>query len=117
MQTESGILSVAPCGGLCLTIAEDRYLLTRTDIHDLLCYGQRVPLVQRKETVYSDGTIVAETRTDGHISVHPSGRAVIAVTRTKHVAIPFIRFQEVARGEVSVILISSVSLDHAGGFY
>ena len=117
MQTESGMLSVAPCGGLCLSIAEDRYFLTRTDIHDLLCYGQRVPLVRKKETVYSDGTIVAETRTDGHISVHPSGRAVIAVTRTGHVAIPFIRFQEVARGEVSVILISSVSLDHAGGCY
>lgn len=114
MQTEPGTLSAARCGELFLTIAEETYRLTRNAVHTLLFYGQSVPLVRRREIVHPDGSIVAETIIDGYISVHPSGRAVIAATRAGHFVIPNACFREVARGEALLALLFPVAPDHDG---
>ncbi len=81
MQNEPGTLSLCGNGRLCLAIAEETYRLSRDDIHTLLFYGQSVPLARTKETANPDGAVVVTTVIDGHITVHASGRAVIAATR------------------------------------
>lgn len=116
MQTESGTISLMWSGGISLALAEERYRLTRNDIHTLLFYGQRVPLIRTEEIVHPDGAIVAGRVVDGFIAVHPSGRAVIAETRGGSWGIPFACFQQVARGEVVSAPLFPVIPNHAGGF-
>ncbi|WAI01799.1 hypothetical protein [Methanogenium organophilum] len=118
MQPEPGTLALAGGGTLSLSLAEETYSLTRDDIHTLLFYGQSVPLTRTNETDTgtSCGAVVPETVIDGHITVHASGRAVLATTRAGHFAIPFASFQQVARGEaVSAPLFPAVP-NTAGGF-
>ncbi len=117
MQTESGTISLGRGGWLSLAIAEESYRLTRGDIHTLLFYGLSVPLVRTEEIVHPDGVIVAKTIVDGYIAVHPSGRAVIAETRTGFYSIPFACFQQVARGEAVSAPLFPVIPGHAGGFF
>ena len=99
MHNDPGTLSLARCGGISLTIAEETYQLTRNDIHTLLFYGQSVPLSRTEETVCPGGAVMITSVIDGHIAVHASGRAVLVVTRAGYFAVPFTSFQQVARGE------------------
>jgi len=99
MQTEPGTLALGRRGILSLSIAEETYYLTRDDIHTLLFYGQSVPLIRTEETAHPDGAILVTSVIDGHIAVNVSGRAVLVATRAGHFSIPFVSFQQVARGE------------------
>jgi hypothetical protein len=52
---------------------------------------------------------------DGHTTVHPSGRAVLLVTRAGYFAIPLVSFQQVARGEAVSAPLFPVMPDTTGG--
>ncbi len=116
MQTEPGTLSLGRGGTLSLHLAEETYRLTRDDIHTLLFYGQSVPLIRTEETNKSDGAVIVSPLIDGHITLHASGRAVIAVTRGGLYSIPFACFQQVARGEASSAPLFPAHPALAGGF-
>ena len=116
MQTETGTLSLARYGGISLSLAGETYWLSREALHTLLFYGRSVPLVRRRESVHPGGVIVAETVIDGYVSVHPSGRVVVVATRAGEFAVPFGRFQQVARGEVLAAPLVLVAPGVCGGF-
>jgi hypothetical protein len=137
MQTEPGTLALGTGGTLSLTIAEESYRLTRDDIHTLLFYGQSVPLSRTEERACStprsppfttasspassptnrldSAAVMITTVIDGHITVHPSGRAVLLVTRAGYFAIPLVSFQQVARGEAVSAPLFPVMPDTTGG--
>lgn len=82
MQTEPGTLAQGRGEGLLVTVAEQTYYVGRDDIHNLLFYGQSVPLLRHEEDgACSNGAIFMVTFIDGHITVHASGRAVIIMSR------------------------------------
>lgn len=140
MQTEPGTLALGTGGILFLTIAEESYRLTRDDIHTLLFYGQSVPLSRTEERACptarsppfttasspasspvsspprpDSAAVMITTVIDGHITVHPSGRAVLLVTRAGYFAIPLVSFQQVARGEAVSAPLFPVMPDTTGG--
>lgn len=115
MQTEPGTLALGRGGTLSLTLAEETYLLTRDDIHTLLFYGQSVPLTRTEETAHPDGAVIVTTVIDGHIAVHASGRAVLITTRAGYFSVPFVCFQQVARGEAVSAPLFPAMPDGTGG--
>jgi len=114
MQSEPGLVAFAPQGALVIAIAEETWQLTRDDIHTLLFYGQSVPLTRTEEDVTADGEMIPDTYIDGHITVHPSGRAVIVATWAGYLTIPFASFRKVACGEASSAPLFPVLPDIAG---
>ncbi|WFN34947.1 hypothetical protein L1S32_02170 [Methanogenium sp. S4BF] len=116
MQTEPGTLSLVRGGTLALHLAEETYSLTRDDIHTLLFNGQSVPLTRTEEVNNPDGAVFVSTVIDGHITVHASGRAVIAATRGGLYSIPFACFRQVTRGEAASAPLFPVHPALAGGF-
>jgi len=117
MQPEPGTLGQGRGETLTVTVAEETYYLGRDDIHNLLFYGQSVPLLRHEEDgVCSNGAIFMVTIIDGYITVHASGRAVLVVTRAGHFTIPFTSFQQVARGQAISAPLFPAMPDVMGGF-
>lgn len=110
MMPLAGSVSVTAAGGLSLEIEAERYRVLPEDLRALIFYGSPAPLV-RERLRRNGGTITSTVSIEGHIEVHPAGRAAVVRTAEGSWLIPLVSLRRVARGEAAGAPLFPISGD------
>lgn len=111
MMPLAGSVSVTAAGGLSLEIEAERYRVLPEDLRALIFYGSPAPLVRERLRSRTDGTITSTVSIEGHIEVHPAGRAAVVRTAEGSWLIPLVSLRRVARGEAAGAPLFPISGD------